>query len=89
MPKESMPEAAAPADPPAPQERDDRETFVVRLQPRHALYLRQRAAMFGQTPEDHLEGILRQFRSHHDMHRPEHQPRDHGPGEPAVTMRAR
>lgn len=41
------------------------------LAARHHDYLAQRASMFGDAPEAHLERILREFRSYHDDKRPE------------------
>jgi hypothetical protein len=67
---------------------DDSETFVVKLAPRHAQYLRMRAQMNGRTPEEHLADILRVFRAHHDTARPDQRrvPVQHG--EQAATFRA-
>ena len=65
-----------------------REVFVVTLAGRHAAYLRQRAANHGETPERHLETILRNFRSYFDDRRPEHQAAPPERGEPATTRRA-
>lgn len=45
---------------------EEGERFSVLLAPRHAAYLRARAAAHGEAPERHLEGILRRFRAHHD-----------------------
>jgi hypothetical protein len=62
--------APAPAPELEPAEADGRIAVVVRLQPRHHEYLAERAAAHGETPERHLETILRTFRSHHDTARP-------------------
>jgi hypothetical protein len=72
--------AAAPAD--------DSETFVVKLAPRHAQYLRMRAQMNGRTPEEHLADILRVFRAHHDTARPDQRRAPVQHGEQAATFRA-
>lgn len=53
----------------APED-DGRTAVTVRLTARHHEYLIERAAQHGETPERHLETILRQFRSHHDTVRP-------------------
>ena len=66
MPADIMP--ADTAD--APPEDDGRIPVTVRLAARHHEYLAARAAQHGETPERHLETILRQFRSHHDTTRP-------------------
>jgi hypothetical protein len=63
-------DAAPPAPELEPAEDDGRIAVVVRLQPRHHEYLADRAALHGETPERHLETILRTFRSHHDTARP-------------------
>lgn len=49
---------------------DGRIAVTVFLQPRHFEYLTERAATHGETPERHLETILRTFRAHHDQERP-------------------
>jgi len=49
----------------------ERIPVTVHLAPRHHAYLVQRAAMHGETPEKHLETILRNFRSYYDDQRPE------------------
>lgn len=67
---------------------EEREVFVISLQPRHAEYLRARAANHGEPPERHLETILRNFRSYHDDRRPEHRQPPPEPGMPAITRRA-
>jgi hypothetical protein len=63
-------DAPAPAPELEPAEDDGRIAVVARLQPRHYEYLAERAAAHGETPERHLETILRTFRSHHDTARP-------------------
>lgn len=61
------------------------DTFTVTLQARHAEYLRERAAAFGETPERHLESILRQFRQLDAWRTTDTRPQ--GPGQPAGTGR--
>lgn len=46
----------------AGQLRPDTEPFTVQLQPRHAAYVRERAAAFGETPEQHLARLVLLFR---------------------------
>ncbi|MBR0651356.1 hypothetical protein GXW78_16910 [Roseomonas terrae] len=57
---------------------DDAATAAGQLTPvcvlltgRHVAYLQQRAAMHGETPEQHLEAILRQFQAYYDDKKPE------------------
>ena len=57
-------------DAPQSEPADGRISVTVLLQPRHYEYLAERAALHGETPERHLETILRTFRSHHDTARP-------------------
>lgn len=64
-----------------------KELFVVALHPRHAQYLRDRAANHGEVPGRHIETILRAFRSYHDDRRPEHRAATPEPGMPALTRR--
>lgn len=45
---------------------EGRTPVTVLLQPRHRAYLEARALAHGETPERHLESILRQFQAHHD-----------------------
>ena len=42
---------------------DGARPFTIRLQPRHADYLEARAAAWGETPEKHMERVLREFRA--------------------------
>jgi hypothetical protein len=54
---EPIPESGAEAD-----HDDGRHAFTVRLTARHAEFLCERAARHGDTPERHLETIVRQAR---------------------------
>ncbi len=76
---ESVAEGADAADPVV--------TLTVLLRPRHHAYLVARAAMHGETPERHLETILRQFRAHYDNMRPEFNPGSPEPGGGVVMRR--
>ena len=61
---------------------------TVELTEFHHTYLMQRAAQAGETPERHLETILRTFRAHHDDRRPDHMRPAPAPGMTATTRRA-
>lgn len=61
---------------------------TVELTEFHHAYLLQRAAQAGETPERHLETILRTFRAHHDDRRPDHARPAPAPGMAATTRRA-
>jgi len=69
------PEPAAKQEPRAPTEaeigpeNDGREAFTIRLQPRHAAWLRDRAARHGEAVERHLETIVRNFKGMYDPER--------------------
>ena len=78
-------ETATDLAPPA----DDRHPVTVRLTAFHLDYLKQRAAVNGETPERHLETILRQFRSYHDNWRPSRDTTTPHVGAPAGTRPAR
>lgn len=84
MSKEEV-EAAAPYE--HELEDDGRIPVTARLTERHHAYLAARAASFGHTPEQHLELILREFRSLHDSHRPEHQAAPMRGGPPVTGRR--
>lgn len=79
MPKTDA--AAAPADLAEP---DERTPVTVRLLPLHLEYLERRAAAHGETPERHLETILRSFRKD-DPHRHGRDTAPRGLGAPAGT----
>jgi hypothetical protein len=83
------PESTLPDVPPAALAEDDGRTPVtVRLRPDHHAYLAERAARHGDTPERHLETILRTFRSYHDRERHGLDTTSGIPGMPAGTRRA-
>jgi hypothetical protein len=71
----------------APEDDDGKVPLTVRLTERHMAYLEARAANHGETPERHLETILRNFRAYHDDRRPEHHQAAPQPGMPATTRR--
>lgn len=66
----------------------ERIPVTVQLTEFHHAYLVQRAALHGETPERHLETILRVFRAHHDDRRPDHMRTAPQPGQPAAARRA-
>ena len=68
-PAETEADTADTAAPEQPQA-EGRIAVTAQLQPRHHEYLAERAALHGETPERHLETILRTFRAHHDGDRP-------------------
>lgn len=84
------PESTLPDVPPAaPMAEDDgRVPVTARLRPDHHAYLAERAARHAETPERHLETILRQFRSYHDRERHGLDTTSAIPGMPAGTRRA-
>lgn len=57
---------------------DGRRAFTVRLQERHAEYLEARAEAWGETPEVHLERILREFRAKDDWRLTDTRPTEQG-----------
>lgn len=44
--------------------------LTIQMKPLLAQYVQQRAAMHGQTPEDHAVRILLDFKAHHDTNPP-------------------
>jgi hypothetical protein len=84
----AMPPLPPDADAP-PAEDDGRLPLIVRLKPRHMEWLRQRAAVHGDTPERHAETILREFQARHDPLRDIGSQAPAGPGQPAATYRPR
>jgi len=83
--------AAQAANAPMPEiveEPEQRIAVTVQLKPFHHQYLVARAAEHGETPERHLESILRNFRSYHDDRRPDQRRAMPDRGEPAASRRA-
>jgi hypothetical protein len=59
---------AAPAAPKTqPEPNLDTEIFSVALPLRYAFWLRRRASLYGDTPEGHVERILREYKAQHDQ----------------------